>query len=150
VIKLFTPDILDALVDEAQASSRRRQNKNIHTDYAEACQRLFNAIEPDSYIRPHRHSLEPRAETMIAVRGLIALVIFDDEGNIIESTRFGACGGEGHAVGVEVPPGVWHTVVALESGSVLFEVKAGPFNPKNLLYGHLKKERLNRGDIMDC
>ncbi len=32
-------------------------------------------------------------------------------------------------MGVEVSSDVWHTVIALESGSVLLEVKAGSFDP---------------------
>ena len=129
-IKVFSPDYMDDLVFQAKAAPRRRQHRNIHTDYADPCQRLFNAIEPDSYIRPHRHGVVPRAETMIAVRGLMVLVTFDDYGNVVDIVRFGVDGdGQDVAVGVEILPGCWHTVISQKPGSVLLELKAGPFDP---------------------
>lgn len=131
-LKVFSPDYLESLVADAMASPRRRQHRNIHTDYADPSQRLFNAIEPDSYIRPHRHGVVPRAETMIAVRGLMVLFTFDDEGQVIDMVRFGVCWeGKDVAAGVEIPPGCWHSVIALEPGSVLLELKAGPFDPEH-------------------
>ena len=33
------------------------------------------------------------------------------------------------ASAVEIMPDTWHTVVALESGSAILEIKAGPFDP---------------------
>ena len=130
-LKVFTAAYLVGLTAEASVSPRRRQHRNIHEDYGDGCQRLFNAIETDSYIRPHRHGFVPRAETMIAVRGLMVLFTFDDDGVVVDMVRFGV-GVEGRdvALGVEIPAGCWHTVVALEPGSVLLELKAGPFDPE--------------------
>jgi cupin fold WbuC family metalloprotein len=131
-IKVFSASYLDDLVLQAVAAPRRRQHRNIHADYADPCQRVFNAIEPDSYLRPHRHGPAQGAETMLAVRGLFALVVFDDVGNIAQVQRFGAgphVFNLAIASGTETPPGRWHTVVSLESGSVLLEIKAGPFEP---------------------
>lgn len=130
-IKVFSTEYLDDLVREASTSPRRRQHRNIHTDYSDPCQRLFNAIEPDSYLRPHRHEPAQGAETMIAIRGLLKLVIFGDYGQIVEVYTFGAGNrvqADNVAVGVETPPGRWHTVLAMETGSVLLEMKAGPFH----------------------
>lgn len=131
-LKVFSAEYLDDLALQAVASPRRRQYRNIHTDYKDRCQRLFNAIEPDSYLRPHCHGQVQGTETMIAVRGLMALVAFDDSGEIVQIERFGAernLVDRNIALGVETPPGTWHTVVSLESGSVLIEIKAGPFDP---------------------
>lgn len=131
-IKVFSLDDLDVLSNEAVRSPRRRQHRNIHIDYAEPCQRLFNAIEPGSYLRPHRHGAGQGPETMIAIRGLMHLVVFDDDGGIAETQMFGAGHDTGRhhlSVGVETPPGLWHTVVSMEPGSILLEIKAGPFDP---------------------
>jgi cupin fold WbuC family metalloprotein len=127
-VKVFSVENLDCLVTQAKNSPRLRQHSNIHVEYADPCQRLFNAIEPDSYIRPHYHGVE----TLFAIRGLMALIIFNDDGAIEQIQRFGvglSAGILNIAVGVEVPSNKWHTVVSLETGSVLLEVKAGPFNP---------------------
>ena len=128
----FTPDYLGSLVEEASQSPRDRQHRNIHSSYDDPCQRFMNAIGMNSYIRPHRHQLDPKAETQIAIRGLFAFVVFDDNGNIKEVIRFGT---ERYnesgpiAVGVDIAPGIWHTIIALEPGSILLELKEGPFNP---------------------
>ena len=129
-MKVFSSDYLNELTAQAQGSPRKRQHRNIHESYADACQRLFNAIEPGSYIPPHRHAADPRDELLIAVRGLMALVEFDEQGKVTGVVRFGASrNGEGLAVGAEVSANTWHTVIALVPGCVLLEVKAGPFDP---------------------
>ena len=33
------------------------------------------------------------------------------------------------AYGVNIPKGTWHTIEVLESGTVIFEVKDGPYAP---------------------
>ena len=129
-MKVFGADYLNELTAQAQGSLRKRQHRNVHESYADPCQRLFNAIEPGSYIRPHRHAADPRDELLIAVRGYMALVTFDEQGKVNGVVRFGVDrNGEGLAVGAEVPANTWHTVIALEPGCVLLEVKAGPFDP---------------------
>jgi cupin fold WbuC family metalloprotein len=122
--------MLDDLSHQAKYSSRLRQNLNIHSSYEENCQRLVNAIQPDSYIPPHRHSSANKQELLVAIRGSFSLITFDDQGNFVQSTSFGT---ELYAdelcsnVGVEVPPDVWHTVLAKQENSILLEVKEGPF-----------------------
>lgn len=129
-MKVFSADYLNGLTAKAQANPRKRQHRNIHESYADPCQRLFNAIEPGSYIRPHRHATDPKDELLVAVRGSMALVTFGEQGMVTKVVRFGAEGiGEGLAVGAEVPSSTWHTVVALTPGCILLEVKAGPFDP---------------------
>lgn len=127
-IKVFSADYLEGLIDLAKKSPRLRQHSNIHVDYSDPCQRLFNAIEPNSYIQPHCHGVE----TLFAVRGLMALILFDDDGVIERIQKFGANSSLAKldiAIGTETPLNKWHTVIALESGSILLEIKAGPFNP---------------------
>lgn len=129
-MKVFSASYLNDLTAQAQGSPRKRQHRNIHESYADPCQRLFNAIEPGSYIRPHRHAADPRDELLVAVRGSMALVEFDEQGKVTGVVRFGVDRNEeGFAVGVEVPANTWHTVIALEPSCVLLEVKAGPFDP---------------------
>ena len=129
-MKLFTSDYMNELIGQAKANARLRQHRNIHQDFQEPCQRLVNAIEPDSYIRPHRHLSDPRDELLVAVRGLMALITFDDDGEITGIVYLGTehFGAEVCTV-LEVSSNIWHTVIALETGCVLLEVKAGPFDP---------------------
>jgi len=115
--------LLDATSERARHSPRRRQNHNFHRD-GDASNRLLNAIAPASYVQPHRHCDAARDETMVAVRGKLALIVFAENGSIIETCTF-AAGAD--CVGVNIPHGTWHTVLALEPGSVFFEAKAGPY-----------------------
>jgi cupin fold WbuC family metalloprotein len=129
-MEIFDAQYLDDLTNQAKVSPRLRQHRNVHQSYQEASQRLFNAIEPGSYIRPHRHASDPREELLIAVRGVMAMVTFDDQGAVTNVLRFGTeRHGDEMAAGAEVSSGTWHTVIALEPGCVLLEVKAGPFDP---------------------
>lgn len=127
-VRVFSPEYMASLVDEANKTPRKRQHRNVHESYNEPCQRLFNAIEVDSYIRPHRHRIDPKAETLIALKGRFSLVIFTEDGEIQDVVDFGTCS-EDIGVGAEIQPGVWHTVIASKPGSVLMELKAGPFDP---------------------
>lgn len=129
-MKLFPLEYFNELTERAKIKNRLRQHQNIHQSFQEPCQRLFNAIEPGSYIRPHRHNSSPRDELLVAIRGLMALVIFDNNGTI-NSVQF--LGTERYGpeifIAAELSSDLWHTVIALESGCVLLEVKAGPFDP---------------------
>jgi len=130
-MKVFNSQYLNLLVGQAKISPRLRKHRNIHQSYQDTCQRLFNAIEPCSYIRPHRHASEPRDELLIAIRGVMALITFDDMGAVSGVLHFGSQShGNDLAAGAEVTSNIWHTVVALVPGCVLLEVKAGPFDPK--------------------
>ena len=132
-IENFSSEYLDELTQAAEQSSRQRQHKNIHQHYNEPCQRLFNAIGINSYIRPHRHSIDPKDECLIAVRGLMSLVVFDDIGQVLQVVQFGVQTNAAKtpmSVGVNLPDGPWHTVISEDSCSILFEAKSGPFNPE--------------------
>lgn len=119
-------EMLAGLIERARLSPRRRQNLNLHASADAACQRFFNAMEPDSYVVPHRHHGEGKEETLIVVRGCVAVLCFDDEGSVRSCQRLSA---GGKAFGTHVPLGCWHSVVCLESGSVFLEAKGGPYVP---------------------
>jgi cupin fold WbuC family metalloprotein len=88
-MNVFNIDSLDELTAEAQRNLRRRQHHNIHKNYKDPCQILLNAIEPGSYIRPHEHATDPRDEFLIAIRGLMLLVTFDNNGIATKGVRIG-------------------------------------------------------------
>ncbi len=124
--RFITRDLLDLVTAEAGSSPRLRQNFNFHQEDGAACNRLLNAMEPGSYIRPHRHLDPDKDETLVVLRGRLGVVIFDDSGTIRETAVLSPGGA---AMGVDVPHGVMHTFVSLESGTVFFEAKAGPYRP---------------------
>lgn len=125
-MKVIDQSVLDQLSLEAATSPRLRKNLNMHDDYADVCQRLFNAMEPGTYIRPHRHVDPAKAECFIAVRGRMALIVFDDHGAIEQVVPFGdGC----NVKAIELPAEQWHSLLALEPNSIFFETKPGPYAP---------------------
>lgn len=125
-MRVFERAFLDELSAQAQSALRRRMNFNLHPTLDDPCQRLLNAIEPGSYVRPHRHLLQPKPELFVAVRGRMALFHFDDRGQVLNLALL-IPGGESSVA--EIESGAWHSLVALESGSVFLEVKPGPYRP---------------------
>jgi cupin fold WbuC family metalloprotein len=126
MMRIIDQSALDSLSAEARNTRRLRKNLNLHPDDEFCCHRLFNAIEPSSYILPHRHQDPLKDETMVVVRGRMGVIFFDDSGNITGSTILVA---GGDRIAVDIPHGMFHTVIGLESGTVFFESKAGPYRP---------------------
>lgn len=125
-VRLIDDALLTQISAEAASSPRGRKNFNFHGDNADPAHRLLNAIEPGSYVVPHRHLDAAKDETILALRGELGLVIFDDDGVVVQATRLSATG---TACGVDIPHGVYHTVFACAPGTVMFESKGGPFMP---------------------
>jgi len=116
---------LRELSDEARAAPRLRKNRNLH-DMDDPVHRLLNATEPGTYVQPHRHLTPAKPETLTVIAGRGAVVCFDDAG-AVTSTIVLRPGGPVRAI--EIPPDCWHTLVALETGTVWLEAKAGPYVP---------------------
>ena len=125
-MKIIDSNLLDRLSDEARQNPRQRQNWNLHPTDDFCCHRLLNAIEPGSYIRPHRHLAADKDETFIILSGRLGVILFDEEGMVTETVLL-AAGGE--TCGVDVLHGLFHSAVSLAPGTVFFEAKAGPYRP---------------------
>jgi cupin fold WbuC family metalloprotein len=124
--ELIDTSLLDATTAAARESPRRRKNHNFHTPASEAANRLLNAVEPGSYIPPHRHLDPAKDETFVVLRGRFGLVCFDESGGI---TRLAVLDPGGEVVGANIPHRTYHTLVSLAPGSVFLETKAGPYAP---------------------
>jgi cupin fold WbuC family metalloprotein len=125
-ITIITDGLLRQVSEAAAASPRLRKNHNLHPADTSRCHRLLNAIEPDSYIRPHRHLDPEKDEAFILMSGRLGVVIFSEDGEVTESVVLSRESGN---LAADVPHGVYHTAVSLESGTVFYEAKAGPYLP---------------------
>jgi cupin fold WbuC family metalloprotein len=125
-IRLIDQDLLDEVSREAAANPRLRKNRNFHPSDEFVSHRLLNAVEPGSYVMPHRHLDADKDETIVVLRGRFGVLLFDDAGKVLRKILLEA---GGPVQGVDLPHGTWHTLVALETGSVFFEAKAGPYAP---------------------
>lgn len=121
---LINLDLLNTVSDEARNSERLRKNFNLHESLDSKVQRLFNAMEPGTIVPIQRH--QNTAETIILITGRMSIAIYDDKKNVIESHILDTSIGN---YGYHITAGVWHSVEVLESGTVMFEVKEGPYAP---------------------
>ena len=124
--------ILEDLTAQAKASPRLRMNMDLRNSAANQSQRMLNALEPGAVMPIHRHRTS--SETVVIIRGKIQWVFYEDDGNETERVTLDA-NGELRCLNVE--KGRWHSLECLESGSVLFECKDGPYAP------------LGEGEIME-
>lgn len=118
--------LLDRLSTQAGENPRLRKNWNIHESDDFCCHRLLNAIEPGSYIRPHRHLDPTKNETFLIVRGRLGVILFDEAGLVAKKILLAA---DGDTLAVDIPHGIFHTAVSLTTGTIFFEAKAGPYLP---------------------
>ncbi len=123
---LITRSLLSELSTAAGQSPRLRKNRNFHAVDSAPAHRLLNALEPESYVRPHRHLDSAKDETMIVVRGKFGLVIFNHDGSVDSATAIEPAG---EVIGVDIPHGTFHMILGLAPGSIFFEAKAGPYVP---------------------
>jgi len=125
-MKIVSRDLLQQLTESARTSPRLRKNHNLHHSDESRCHRLLNAIEPASYIRPHRHLDPEKDEAFILMSGRLGIILFSESGEVTETVVLSHQEG---MLAADVPNGVYHTAVSLEPGTVFFEAKAGPYLP---------------------
>ena len=121
----ITQALLDSLTEQAKASPRLRMNYDLRNSAEDQSQRMLNAIEPGSVIPIHRHS--KTSETVVCLRGRLVWEFYDELERIC--TERIELSPNGPVVALNIPVGRWHTVKALESGSVILEMKEGAYEP---------------------
>ena len=122
---IINQTLLDKLTEEAKASPRLRMNMDLRKSAEDQSQRMLNAIEPGSPLPIHRH--QRSSETVVCLRGRLVEEYYDElERRCTEAIELSP---NGPVVAVNIPAGQWHTVRALESGTVIMEVKDGAYEP---------------------
>jgi cupin fold WbuC family metalloprotein len=120
----ITQTLLDKLTAEAKASPRLRMNYDLRNSAEDQSQRMLNAIEPGSPLPIHRH--RKTSETVVCLRGSLREIFCDDNGKVTETIELAP---NSDCVALNIPAGQWHTVEALESGTVILEMKEGAYEP---------------------
>jgi cupin fold WbuC family metalloprotein len=123
--KLIDKQLIFDTIQKAKLSRRKRINFNFH-ELHETYQRFLNVLCKGTYIRPHRHSNPPKAETFLVLQGKIAFLIFNEQAEIIEKHILS---NQGPNFGIDLQPNVWHSLVCLSEVAVCFEGKHGPYEP---------------------
>lgn len=123
-MKKINEELLNKVSQEAKESPRLRMNYNFHEHLDDKAQRLLNALEPGTLLPIHRH--RHTAETYILLRGKITVLFYNELRELQEEEIRSSEEGN---YGVHIPVEEWHTLEVLETGSVIFEVKEGPYTP---------------------
>lgn len=123
-MKIIDDALLEQVTQQAKESFRLRMNYNLHDSFDSKAQRLFNALEPGTELPVHRHM--HTSETYIIVRGRVNVLFYNDDKQLCEKCELSPTDGR---YGVHIPVGQWHTLEIQESGTVIFEVKDGPYTP---------------------
>ena len=121
-MKIINTSLLDSVTEQATTNPRLRMNYNFHESNDSKSQRLLNALEPGTEIPIHRHRFT--AETYILLRGTLRVLFYNIEKEVIETTELNPLTG---SYGIDIPAGQWHSLEVLEPGTVIFEVKDGPY-----------------------
>ena len=119
--------LIKQVARKAKTAPRKRINYNFHQDYNEGIQRILNAADTQTYVRPHKHEAPDKTEIFIILKGRVLCVEFDDAGKITDHLFLDAAKGN---FGVEIKPGTWHSFISLKNGSCVYEIKEGPYDPK--------------------
>ena len=125
-VQLISQDQISSLKQRAETSPRRRVNHNYHASLEENPHRFLNVMARGTYVAPHRHLSTPKPETFVVLEGNVALLTFDDEGRVEARWELGPESADRHW-GIDLIPGIWHTLVVLTPTAVIFEVKPGPY-----------------------
>lgn len=123
----ITQALLDKLTEQAKASPRLRMNYDLRNSAEDNSQRMLNAIEPGSPLPIHRH--QKSSETVVCLRGRLVEEFYDEQDRMC--TEAIELSPNGPVVALNIPIGQWHTVRALESGTVILECKDGPYEPQS-------------------
>jgi len=121
-MKQLTLTDLQQLSEQAAQSPRLRANRNLHPELSDAVQRLAVAMEPGTYVRPHRH---PHTfELLTPLSGRFLVLHFDDDGSVTQRVVLGE-----ECKLLETDAGIWHAVLSMDNDGVIFEVKHGGYQP---------------------
>ncbi len=122
---IITQAFLDSISEQAKASPRLRMNYDLRNSEDDSSQRMLNAIEPGSPERIHRH--QHTSETVVCIRGRVVEEFYDELERIC--TESVVLTPSGSNVAVNIPAGQWHSIRAVESGSVVLSCKDGRYEP---------------------
>lgn len=121
----ITQQLMDELTAEAKASPRLRMNRDLRNSPEDKSQRMLNALEPGTPLPIHRH--RKSSETVVCLRGHLVEEYYDELDRVCTETIDMYPGGP--VVAINIPAGQWHSLRVVESGTVILEMKDGPYEP---------------------
>lgn len=127
-MKLINSQEVTQLTKMAQKNKRKRKNLNFHLSDSDPVQRMLNAFEPNTYVQPHTHINPDKREVFLILEGKLLVIFFNYNGDVINHVILDR---ETGVYGVEILPGEWHSATGLVEGTVVYEIKDGPYDVKD-------------------
>lgn len=124
-MKKIDSALLQEMMEKSRQSVRKRMNLNFHYGGSDPLQRMLNAMQPGTYLQPHKHENPDKREVFIALTGRFVVISFDHTGNITDHMILDPASKNPAA---EIEARVYHTIICLEPDSVIYEVKDGPYD----------------------
>jgi cupin fold WbuC family metalloprotein len=121
-IKVIGAAAIADLLGKAETSERKRSHLLLHGGHHEPVQHMVIVLEPGTYVRPHQHSQQ--WEMLALLRGSCDLLKFAAHGELIGRVAMSAA-----CPVVQISIGTWHGLYVREKGTMLLEVKPGPYRP---------------------
>jgi cupin fold WbuC family metalloprotein len=125
-VQVLDSKLIRPLIERALRSPRLRTNHNFHSSMEDNPHRFLNVMARGTYIAPHRHLDPPKAESFLVLDGELAFFTFSDTGEVASTHILGR-----DPIGIDIQPGVWHTLAVLAPYAVCYEVKPGPYSAAN-------------------
>lgn len=121
----LTDELIQQGIQSSRASDRRRIILPIHRVQDAEVQRMINFLQPDTYLRPHKHPLAHATESLVLIQGAILFFTYSDSGEVESKHRVDSRPFPGV---LDIEPNVWHSFKVLETDTILFECKKGPYD----------------------
>jgi cupin fold WbuC family metalloprotein len=125
-VVLLTESLAERVLAVSRESDRKRVILPFHKSSSESLHRMFNAMQPGTYVRPHRHLSPPKTEGFLVLRGALDFILFDEHGEIERVERLQA-GSE--TFGLDLEAGLFHAFLVRAPDTLIYEVKPGPYSP---------------------
>lgn len=118
--------LLDEMNLKSRVAKRGRAHYTFHKSDDDTLQRMLNAMQPGTYLQPHKHENPDKQEIFLVLSGKFLVVEFEEDGKISDYMILDAIS---HQFAAEVAERVFHTVICLAPDSIAYEVKDGPYKP---------------------
>jgi cupin fold WbuC family metalloprotein len=128
---------IEVLRQAVRRTPKRRVRINAHPGSEDGLHEMIIAIEPGSYIRPHKHP--GKSEAFHIIEGQVDIVVFDEQGSIDRIVSLAAKGGR-HPFYYRMSTAHFHTLIIRSDLLVVHEITNGPFVPTGTIYAAFAPE----------
>jgi len=124
----FDEKLFDELIRISRIAERKRAHHIFNKNPDDQLQSIYVAMQPGTYVQPHKHESPDKREIFIAFKGKFLFLEFDTQGEIIDHLILDP---KTNTFSAEIDSKIYHTLICLEPDSVGLDLKTGPFHPIN-------------------